>query len=164
MYQPGEMTFRSRIPYERLIAFANEADDCHVLMETLALIDDFDGIRRDVGNFTSVNGFAVSGHIDYPHQIKNSRLDLEMMRRATAEVAAAEAALAEARRLDLINLAEWEAAMNMVDEPTTPAPSVPEVPEVSCDLTLCSDDDLWAELARRGLMVNGGEAILINTC
>ena len=144
----GDDTFRSRIPYERLIAFANEAEDCHCLMETLALIDDFDGVRRDVGVFSSCpQGFAVSGHIDYPHEAWKRDIEFSNQPETQSEL------WAEFAREQMEEL-----------EPTTPAPSVPEVPEVSCDLTLCSDDDLWAELARRGLMVNGGEAILINTC
>ena len=154
----GQDTFRSRIPYERLIAFANEAEDCHVLMETLALIDDFDGVRRDVGVFSSCpQGFAVSGHIDYPHEAWKRDINLSNQTEASG--------LTLPSTEDLRTIDEWEALLlEQHPEPTDPAPSVPEVPEVSCDLTLCSDDDLWAELARRGLMVNGGEAILVNTC
>jgi hypothetical protein len=158
MYQPGEMTFRTRIPYELLITSAAEAVDCHVLMETLAYIDDYDGVRRDVGTFNSRSGNVFSGQIVYPHK-------MEAGPHSRSTSLPPRTAIRPTRSVDEI-MADFDAqfARRRAREPTTPAPAVPEVPEVSCDLTLCSDDDLWAELARRGLMVNGGEAILINTC
>jgi len=118
MYQPGEMTFRTRIPYEVMVQAAAEADDCHVLMETLALIDDYDGVRRQVMEHRRDGGAIV-----YPHD------------------------------------------QYLCEEPSTPAPPVPSNNLLNhlAPLHTYSTDELWAELARRGLVATA-EAVLVGNC
>ena len=178
MYQPGEMTFRTRIPYNSMITMAFEADDCHILMETLALVKDFDGVRRTirgiipmyVGIDEPISEVSTRDleqllrRLEMNQSRNDERLGLSFEPTTPAPPPSLPEFLAMSSEDCLAFCRQEGEIFYSRDEPTTPAPAVPEVPEFSCDLTLCSDDDLWAELARRGLMVNGGEAILINDC
>lgn len=128
MYEPGEMTFRTRLSYRVMVLAAGQADDCHVLAETLALIDDFDGVRRETGE-----NFSRDGDVVYPHLLKQSWRDTSIRERAERRAREEAAAAAERQRITLLAI------------------------------TTCSDDDLWAELARRGLVATT-EAVLVGNC